>query len=147
VSERPGKIDKERRAAIIAEAALIGDREASAKHGVATRTLRRWRQDAKSDGQLAEQIRDKRAEVFKGWSERVVEARDAALARALELVKKSTELRDVVGCLKILHDAILAEDLLKHGRQPDDGDGLGGEARQGSPIHRAAERVAHSGTA
>ena len=123
----------ERKSRILADADLLGDEAAAAKHGISTRTLRRYRKEAEPEHcpPLAEVVLVKRQALSAHWLEEAKKARMEALARGLELARGSDNLRDVTGFLKIVHDAVLADEMLNAGAERHEldrrGDGLGSQ--------------------
>lgn len=65
--------DAARVAAILSDAALLGDAAAAKKHKVSTRTLRRWRTAADNErpevaAQVAENVQEARERAVAGWA-------------------------------------------------------------------------------
>ena len=116
-------LDAERIAQVIIDAAALGDDVAGAKHGLSTRTLRRYRERlvTEPDGEVASLVQVKRKALSERWLVATAEARDRLLAKVLTLAENADteQLRDVVGALKIVHDANVSERVIA--------DGLGGE--------------------
>ncbi len=111
-------------ALILADAETMGDEAAAKKWNIGTRSIRRIREQALSDpdSELARVALEKRRALSEGWLDAAKQARMEALALGLGLAKSSDNLRDVTGFLKIVHDAVMADELLNK----DDGGELPG---------------------
>lgn len=118
----------------------MGDDAAAAKHGISTRAIRRYRLTSESCPELAEVVHVKRVELSKGWLEEAKKARMEALSIGLTLARESDNLRDVTGFLKIVHDAVLADEMLNPPEvKPDEldrrGDVLASQESSGRQVH------------
>jgi hypothetical protein len=111
-------------AQILADAEIMGDEDTAKKHGISERSVRRYRQSVESKPALAASVLEKRRELSKGWLEAAKQARMVALTRGMELVQTTENLRDVAGFLKIVHDAVLADEMLGEGEGSTDADEL-----------------------
>ena len=78
-------MNADRIAAALVAAALLGDKRAAEKHGVTTRTLRRWRTRAARDVELSAIVREKRDAVERAWAAEIPEA----LAADLDLIRRT----------------------------------------------------------
>lgn len=120
----PGPVvDPETVAQILVDATALGDAAAAERHGVSVRTIGNYRALLRRDpeGEAAELFAVKRKAISERWLRSTADARDKLLAKVLTLVEKAEpeQLRDVVGALKIVHDANVSERVIA--------DGLGGE--------------------
>lgn len=130
------KRNREQIANIVTDADVMGEEAAAKKHRMSARQVRRYRKMSETRPDVSERVQSKRIELSKGWLEEAKKARMEALERGLELARKSDNLRDVTGFLKIVHDAVLADEMLN--RPPDEldrcSDGLVGQAGQGREV-------------
>jgi hypothetical protein len=116
----------------------MGDKAAAAKHGISDRQVRRYRVSAETSPDLAAAVLEKRrALTSDNWLRAAKAARQEALERGLELVRhKKASLHGVTGFFKIVHDAVMAEELLlANGDGEADGlnrqrDGLAGQGEE-----------------
>lgn len=134
-----GKVRRQRKAdeatMVLVDAETMGDDAAAAKHGLSTRQIRRYRATAQECPDMAKEVLEKRRELSRGWLEAAKKARMEALERGLALARTSDNLRDVTGFLKIVHDAVLADEMLGSGDELDRrGDGLGGQEEAGREV-------------
>lgn len=124
-------------AAVLADAAMMGQAEAAAKHGVPERTLRHWLSQAR--GKKAEAgpattasrqgpVAAKKAEAV-SLSERVRETRVFLLRRMMDLAAVSDDLKAVAGAYKLVSDSDLAQQVVTPDGLPGDGAGV---AEQGA---------------
>lgn len=110
------KFDRDRAAKIIAEAMLAGDAQACAKHGIARRTLRNWRQRiGPDDPELAAacQQRKDAVESIGDWAEKLADAIRAQINFLKEAAEQAPRtdpdvIHSVAGALKILSDVASA---------------------------------------
>lgn len=129
--------DSEAISRILADAETLGDEHAARKHKISERQIRRYRKAAQSCPALATGVLEKRRELSKDWLEEAKKARLEALARGLQLAKTSDNLRDVTGFLKIVHDAVLADEMLGGGDELDRrSDGLAGQKEADREVPR-----------
>jgi rubrerythrin len=89
--------NRERIAAILAEAMFLpgmtlpeADRFVAKKYGIADRTIRRWRNIARTDAELARMIQEARQPIRKNWREEV----EAVASEALEGIRKALKEMD-----------------------------------------------------
>lgn len=124
---------------ILADAETLGDDTAAKKHGVSTRQIRRYRKEAQDVPDMAASVLIKRRELSAGWLQEAKKARMEALDLGLKLARGSDNLRDVTGFLKIVHDAVLADEMLNPDVNPDEldrrGDGLGSQEKSDRQVH------------
>jgi transposase-like protein len=130
------KRSNEEKSRILADAETLGDDAAAAKHGVSTRQLRRYRKDAETCPEVAAAVHEKRIQLSAGWLEDAKKARMEALGLGLNLARKSENLRDVTGFLKIVHDAVLADEMLNgsDGQLDRSGNGVGSTQEPGREV-------------
>jgi hypothetical protein len=106
--------DHDRAARLLIEAAIIGDKATARKHGIALRTLQRWRVklagDVELSSELSQAIAEKTRELDKAWADGIGDAlRDGIrfLGRAFKEadVKDPAAIHAVAGALKLLAEA------------------------------------------
>lgn len=114
----PSRRDRDEMSRVLTDAATIGDEKAAQKHGISLRTLYRYRSVANGDSELTAAVLEKKRALSEGWLVEAKKARMKALARGLQLAETSDNLRDVTGFLKIVHDAVLADEML-NGEPPE----------------------------
>lgn len=111
------RLNTERAAAILADAALNGDEVAAARWGVSTRVIRRYRLLVETNQELAASFHQKKAELERAWIERAA----VALIAAVEFLTRAAREADprnpeiihaVAGALKILNEAILTSQVI-----------------------------------
>lgn len=116
-------------AQVLVDATALGDEAAARKHGISTRTIGNYRARLRGDpeGEIAGLFAIKRKAISERWLKATADARDKLLAKVLTLVEQAEaeQLRDVVGALKIVHDANVSERVIA--------DGLGSEGT-GEPV-------------
>jgi len=96
-----GGYDPDRAALILVDAMALGDRSASRKWGVSTRTVERYRARMSSDPALADLVREKK----RGTERELAEMRIAFMREALSVLSekiRSANVRSVAGALKIV---------------------------------------------
>ncbi len=112
-----GRFNRERAAAILADAALNGDRSAAQRWGVSEMTLWRYRRRLDSDASLLELVNEKKKALERAWIDRAAGALVAA-AEFIERAAREADPRDPVaihavsGALKILNEAILTSQVI-----------------------------------
>ncbi len=117
----------ERAAQILAEAAVLGDKEAIARHGVALRTLQRYRRRLSEDEKLARLVAEKKAVLEREWASELAPAIREGI-RFLQKAAREADASDpaaihaVAGALKILSEIALTKEVLdarlaKHHRE------------------------------
>jgi hypothetical protein len=116
----------------LVDAAVLGDEKAAKKNRISVRTLHRYKAVARDDAELTTAVTDKRRELSMAWLEDAKAARAKALARGLALAETSDNLRDVTGFLKIVHDAVLADEMLNGAEVDDDEQHRRGNGMEGS---------------
>ncbi len=132
---KPGpKIAPDRVARILVDAGELGDEAAAAKHNVSAKTIGRYREKYADDPIVSGLVQRLKESVVADWLTSAKAARSRLLSKVEALALGSDDLRQVAGALKIVHDAVLAEELLSDGRQPDDGAGVGGSPHPRSPL-------------
>lgn len=140
---RPRAHDPAFVARVLADAAELGDSDAAKKHRISLRTLYRYKKQREAPAVAAVVTAAKEA-IHATWLESAKDGRGKLLRIVLErCARDDSALRDVVGALKIINDAILAEQLLEQdpdGRRALDRDGLAGPARPGAPLRTFVER-------
>lgn len=143
---RPRAHDPAFVARVLADAAELGDSDAAKKHRISLRTLYRYRKQGDNPA-VSERVTAAKEAVHATWLETAIAARRRLLDIVLERAQRDeTSAREIVGALKIVNDAILAEQVLagesEHGRRALDRDGLASPARQGAPLRTFVERRA-----
>lgn len=132
---KPGpKIAPDRVARILVDASELGDEAAAAKHNVSAKTIGRYREKYADDPIVSDLVRALKESVVADWLTSAKAARARLLSKVEVLALGSDDLRTVAGALKIVHDAVLAEELLNDGRQSDDRAGVGGAPNSRSPL-------------
>jgi hypothetical protein len=128
--------DRELMMRVLTDATVMGDEAAAKKHDISLRTLYRYRSVSNGDSELTAAVTEKRRELSAGWLAEAKKARMKALARGLQLAETSENLRDVTGFLKIVHDAVLADEMLNGGTDELDrpGDGMEGQESQSRQV-------------
>ena len=107
----------ERAATVLVDAAYMGDKGAAKKHGVTTRTIRRWRERLDTDVYLSSFVREKKILVDQGWASELPSAIRAAIRFVRESAKES-KLGDpratdsVASALEILAEVALTKEIL-----------------------------------
>ena len=138
---RPGpKIDLARAARIVVDASEIGDEAAARKHNVSTRTIVNYREKFSGDENFSRLCAELKETIVADWLSSAKAARARLLSRVEALAATTDSLRDAAGALKIVHDAILAEEMLQDGGQPIDRTRMGGAPRAGTPMAGLAPR-------
>lgn len=141
----PGPVvDPDAVARAIVDATVIGDAAAAEKHGVSVRTIGKYRATLREnpEGELAELVQVKRKALSERWLRSTADARDKLLAKVLTLVDVADvdQLRDVVGALKIVHDANVSERVIADGLGGE-GPGAPGADQAASPFAGAAHAI------
>ena len=142
-AKRGPKVDRERVARILVDASELGDALAAKRHNVSVRTVESYRAKYASDPNVAELCGTLKKAVVEDWLAAAKGTRRKLLKRVDALADSTDDLRTVAGALKIVHDAVLADELLNRGEQPLDGAGVGGAPRPDSPLSRTASRAVH----
>ena len=107
----------DRAAAAIVDAAYMGDKEAAQKHGVTTRTIRRWRDRLDSDSHLSSFVREKKVLTDQEWAGELPSAIRAAIRFVRESAKESKlgnpdSTKVVADALRILVEVALTREIL-----------------------------------
>lgn len=117
-SPRP-PADGDRMALILADAKLIGDKAAAEKHGIAERTIRRWRVAAKKDRPevaeaVAANVREARQEAVASWQGVIDDTINEAVAyiRWAAKVPVVTEGMSVEELLRLRPSALMVQSLV-----------------------------------
>jgi len=132
---KPGpKITPDRVARLLVDASELGDEAAAAKHNVSAKTIGRYREKYADDPVVSDLVRALKESVVADWLTSAKGARARLLSKVEALAMASDDLRQVAGALKIVHDAVLAEELLSNGGQPDDRAGVGGAPNSRGPL-------------
>lgn len=97
---------------IVTDAETLGEEQAAAKYKLSTRQIRRYRKAAETCPNMSKGVLAKRAKLSEGWLVEARKARMLALEKGLQLVEESKNLREVTGFLKIVHDAVLSDEML-----------------------------------
>lgn len=138
---KPGpKVDPNHAARMIVDASELGDEAAARKHNVSTRTLANYREKFAGDPNFSELCDALKRTLVADWLEGAREARRELLGRVMTLARETDSLRDAAGALKIVHDAVLAEEMLRDGGQPIDRARMGGSPRPSTPMASFAAR-------
>lgn len=135
-------------ARILVDADELGDEGAARKHGVSVRSVQRYRakhaplsRDLSPDlSGVAGTVAALKETIIVDWLEGAREARRELLGRVMTLARETDSLRDAAGALKIVHDAVLAEEMLRDGGQPIDRARMGGSPRPSTPMASFAAR-------
>ena len=77
------KLNKDRAASILVDAAYWGDKAAAERAHVCERTIRRWRGTMASDAELSSLVQVKKAEVDAAWADSI----SAAIVAAIEYLR------------------------------------------------------------
>lgn len=132
---KPGpKPAPDRIARILVDASELGDDAAAAKHNVSAKTVSRYREKYADDPAVSDLVHALKESVVADWLTSAKGARARLLSKVEALAMMSDDLRQVAGALKIVHDAVLAEELLSNGGQPDDRAGMGGAPNPRGPL-------------
>lgn len=107
----------ERASAAIVDAAYMGDKEAAQKHGVTTRTIRRWRDRLDTDVYLSSSVREKKILTDQEWAGELPSAIRAGIRFVRESAKESKlgnpeATKVVADALKILVEVALTREIL-----------------------------------
>lgn len=143
-SRRGKRVDNATLASALALAALHGDKSASEKFGVSSRTLQRAR-EAIRDGkapELARVVAEQKAHTVTVCRDLLRETFEKSLRR-LQDVLPDAEPREVIGAVKIVGELVVARDAL-NGEQPgadsesseaEEAAGAASEASSPPPLH------------
>lgn len=155
---RTPKFDRENAARIIAEAMVLGDKGASEKHGVSTRTIKRWRAALKNDPVLAQHISDKKAIVEADWAAKLPGALGICVewiaTNVPHLGRTPESLHAIAGAMKLLAETGLQKQLLdarlarqagSAGAPNGSAPGSGGNVVALRPAARPVADAVHSG--
>jgi hypothetical protein len=112
-----GRFNYERAATALVEAAYLGDVEAAEKHGVTTRSIRRWRDRLDDDRKLSALVRVKRKKAEEDWAKELSTSIRAAinfLARASQNanVKDPETIEAVTAALEVLTSVAMTKRVL-----------------------------------
>ena len=111
------KLNKDRAASILVDAAYWGDKAAAERAHVCERTIRRWRGTMASDAELSSLVQVKKAEVDAAWADSI----SAAIVAVIEYLRdaarvlpknKPENVHAVAGALKILADIRMTKAVL-----------------------------------
>lgn len=111
------KINYERAATILVEAAFSNDKTAAEKYGVTTRTVQRYRDRLETDDELALLVAIKKQRFEDGWADELSGAIRSSI-RFLQRAANEADPKDpavihaVAGSLKILADVTLTKKVL-----------------------------------
>ncbi|BCZ86923.1 hypothetical protein [Thermus thermophilus] len=123
------RLNKHRAALILAEAEVLGDGPACAKHGVSDRTLRNYRRRLAEDPELAALFRERLGALGKRWEEELA----PAILEAVSFLRKAAReanpkdpkaIEAVANALKVLAELDLTRMVLE-ARLEGDAPGLG----------------------
>lgn len=126
-------------ARILADATDLGDKRTAERFGISTKTIQRYRADFAEDEAMSEQVAELKTALSRDWLDEAKRVRRRLLAR-LDDKADVAEIRDVAGALKIVHDAVLAEQIVSAGGVPGAFPGQSPGQRGFQPIVRAAQR-------
>ena len=101
MAKRAGKPHPEIVAAVLADAALIGDKAAAKKHGISERTIGRYRKDSVQTPDVSERVREKIEAVTDDWLAETQRVRMKLLARVEILGETSKNLHEVAGAFDV----------------------------------------------
>jgi hypothetical protein len=111
------KLNYDRAARILAEAAMFGDTRTAEKNGVTLQTLRNYRKRAETDGKLLQLLAREKEVLSKRWADDLV----PAIRGAIDFIKRACQeadpkdynaLHSVNGSLKILSEVAMGERML-----------------------------------
>ena len=116
--------NSERAAAVLVDAAYMGDKEAAKKHGVTTRSIRNWRERLAEDAHFSAIFREKKNLVDQEWASELPSAIRSAI-RFLRESAKESKLGDsraiaaMTDALKALAEVAVTREILdaRFGRQ------------------------------
>lgn len=138
---KPGpRVTADKVARILVDADELGDEGAARKHNVSVRTIERYRAKHANVSGVSESVAAIKEVIAADWLEGAREARRELLGRVMTLARETDSLRDAAGALKIVHDAVLAEEMLRDGGQPIDRTRMGGAPRPSTPMASFAAR-------
>jgi hypothetical protein len=134
---------------ILAEAEVEGDETVAKRHGCSVRTVQNYRARLKTDAELVETFRQKRAALTIPWRERAEQTLRLGLERLEQLMALAgvDQLRDVAGAVHIVASHAVTVDALGHGRHvqpasPSAADAApAGEGRSAEPSSSADQPV------
>lgn len=82
--------DRDKAARVVSDAALLGDRAAASRHGVALRTVRHYRQRLEDDPEFAAVCREKQKLQDAAWADEIPDA----LAGCINFIKDAAQQLD-----------------------------------------------------
>jgi hypothetical protein len=115
---KPGpKIDPEKAARILVDAADLGDRAAARRHDVSIRTVQNYREKYRGDPIVAELCAELQKTLREDWLGSARETRRKLLALVWDRAVESKSLWQVAGAYKVLDDSIRTEEAARKGRE------------------------------
>jgi hypothetical protein len=121
---KPGpKIDPEKVARILVDAADLGDRAAARRHDVSVRSVQNYREKYRDDPIVAELCAQLQKTLREDWLGSARETRRKLLALVWDRAVESKSVWQVAGAFKILDDSIRTEEAARKGGQDGEAPG------------------------
>lgn len=129
-------------AQVLVDAAVLGDAIAAQQHCLSERTIQRYRAKYAEDPTVSGLVAEQKKKLTADWIDRTATARNRILTKVLTLVDGSDNLREVVGALKIVHDANVSEKVIRDGLG-EPGTGTAGPSTTAADFVSSAEKLTH----
>jgi hypothetical protein len=106
--------DRDQMTRVITDAAILGNEHAAKKHGIAERSVQRYKNRCAQDPELAAMVAAKKKKIDDDWRDEAVSFLRTAVAKLEKLVATATgeQIREVAGAIKIVGELTVARDAL-----------------------------------